>query len=220
MNLFNNCTREYRSFIHDSRQPLQAMMLVTRILMNKKLDPELKSGIETLQQQVNYLKDLISEFEAVNARSEFDLYSIITTCLENVKALANQKRIVIDTTNLTPIPFTMIGNRTNIQRVIINLLSNAIKYNKPDGTISIVLSTLEDRVVIKFKDTGFGIPQEYHHKIFEIDFRIPEYIETGGTGLGLSICKQIIEQHNGQLTLEYSEYGVGSTFTVKLPIFS
>jgi two-component system phosphate regulon sensor histidine kinase PhoR len=74
-------------------------------------------------------------------------------------------------------------------------------------------------VVIRVSDTGYGIPEKYHQKIFEPDFRVPEHTnKANGTGLGLFICKQLIENQGGFLELESSEVAVGSTFALKLPI--
>lgn len=108
---------------------------------------------------------------------------------------------------------------SQIERCVINLVSNAAKYTDKGGTIEVILKDLGDNVRIDVKDNGCGIDKKFQNIIFDRFSQIVDkHSETkGGSGLGLTITKQIIEKHNGRLFVE-SELGVGSTFTIILPI--
>jgi signal transduction histidine kinase len=98
-----------------------------------------------------------------------------------------------------------------------NLLSNAIKYNTHGGSIWISLSKTESSVIIIFRDTGIGLTQEALTQIFDRFYRVDFARKKDGTGLGLSIVKQIIDLHEGEITVD-SKMGEGTTFTILLPI--
>ncbi len=100
-----------------------------------------------------------------------------------------------------------------------NLITNAIKYNKPKGTIKINVTVEGNDALFVIEDTGVGIPEESRPRIFERFYRVDKgrSKKMGGTGLGLSIVKHIVNYYGGSIKLE-STLGVGSKFTVKLPI--
>jgi len=112
----------------------------------------------------------------------------------------------------------MIGDEDLLREVFLNLLDNAIKYSPPGSKVSVESEIVGDDILIRVKDTGFGIPEESLPRIFERFYRVDKgrSREMGGTGLGLSIVKHIIERHNGKVTVE-SELGRGSQFTVIIP---
>jgi signal transduction histidine kinase len=118
------------------------------------------------------------------------------------------------------------------------LIENGIKYTEDGGSIHILVTRdgllkegkhsahvqgakLSEFVQIIISDTGIGIAQEDQERIFDRFFRVDKARsrEQGGSGLGLSICKWIVEAHQGEIRVE-SELGKGSSFIVKLPIFS
>jgi len=99
-----------------------------------------------------------------------------------------------------------------------NLLQNGIKYNKQQRPIIEVWSTNVDNVLnIYFKDNGIGIEEEYQQQVFGYFKRLHSKNEYEGSGIGLAMCKKIVENCNGQLTIQ-STIGKGSTFMVSLPI--
>lgn len=81
-----------------------------------------------------------------------------------------------------------------------------------------ILTSIDDTVEIRVKDYGIGIAKEYHEKIFEKFYRIDKARSraNGGSGLGLAIVKDIVELHNGKISIE-SEQGKGAEFIIKLP---
>jgi len=101
--------------------------------------------------------------------------------------------------------------------MITNLLSNAIKYSPQGGKITLTLSCEENQVVFQVQDQGIGIPEADQSKLFESFSRAGNVGTIAGTGLGLSIVKKCVDLHKGEITVK-SEIGVGTTFTVKLPL--
>ena len=100
-----------------------------------------------------------------------------------------------------------------------NLVSNGIKYNKTGGTLGIVVSKKGSSVVLEFKDTGYGIPEDQKEHIFQKFFRVrgKNTQEVSGTGLGLFIVRMLSDKMGGVVTFKSSE-GKGSTFTVSFPL--
>lgn len=106
-----------------------------------------------------------------------------------------------------------------IERVMLNLLSNAIKFTGENGNIYVNIYDKDDKIIILVRDTGIGIPENMIDKIFD-RFRQVESsltLNQEGSGIGLSLVKSIVEAHGGTITAK-SKYGVGSEFTIELPI--
>ncbi|MBQ9152129.1 MAG: PAS domain-containing sensor histidine kinase [Clostridia bacterium] len=117
---------------------------------------------------------------------------------------------------------TVHGIPQQLGGIIVNLCDNAIKYNRKGGTVTVTLereqSTDGTFVVLTVKDTGIGIPEEHHGRIFERFYRVDKSHskEVGGTGLGLSIVKHAVRLHHATIDLQ-SRVDVGTTVTVRFP---
>ena len=104
-----------------------------------------------------------------------------------------------------------------LRRILSNLLSNAIKYSPPNTQVIFELKVTETEVIFSVQDAGIGIPLADKERLFDSFYRAKNVGGIPGTGLGLSIVKKCVDLHGGEITLS-SEEGVGSTFTVTLPI--
>lgn len=116
------------------------------------------------------------------------------------------------------IPNLMI-DRDGIEQVILNIIYNAIKYTDNDGEIKVSAAVIRNFIKITVSDNGIGIPLEDQKRIFERFYRVEKgrSRELGGTGLGLSIARQIVLVHSGKISL-HSEFGVGTTINIELPL--
>ena len=105
-----------------------------------------------------------------------------------------------------------------IVRVIANLVGNAMKFTPKDGAVTISVENQDGGAALRVTDTGIGIPEEYHGKIFEKLGQVVsrQQRETNSTGLGLTFCKLAVEAHGGEIGVE-SEPGKGSAFWFTLP---
>ncbi len=113
----------------------------------------------------------------------------------------------------------MSGDKARLEQVLINILSNAVKYTPDGGNINISSGKTGNKVWIKIKDNGIGIPEADLSRIFDRFYRVDKARsrESGGTGLGLSIAREIVLRHGGDILIE-SAAGNGTTVTVVLPI--
>ena len=120
---------------------------------------------------------------------------------------------------LDPGASKIFANRSQIQQIIINLSNNAMDAMPEGGTLTLRTKKTraegKDMIEIEVRDTGAGIPKEIQAKIFEPFFTTKEVGK--GTGLGLSLVYELIQKHDGRITLE-SEAGKGTIFRVFLPL--
>jgi len=125
-------------------------------------------------------------------------------------------------------PVPVDGDATALERVVTNLLSNAVKFTPDGGIVTLSLDATQDGEAtqdgawmarLMVSDSGYGISQEDQQQVFRRFFRSADATERAvqGTGLGLSIVQAIVEGHEGTIDVE-STLGVGSTFTVLLPL--
>jgi signal transduction histidine kinase len=124
-----------------------------------------------------------------------------------------------DKSSLTPSPSHSYMDEKLLGQILENLLSNAIKYSPIGSTIEFTISSLENQAVFTIRDRGIGIPTEDQPRLFETFHRSTNVGTIAGTGLGLAIVKKCVDIHQGQIAVE-SEIGVGTTFTVTLPIYN
>ena len=105
-----------------------------------------------------------------------------------------------------------------IREAIVNLLSNAMRYTDVNGLVSVTVSESRGDVVISVSDTGIGIAKEDIPQTFSRFWRSDSSREraSGGLGVGLSITKEILDRHNGTISIE-SELGRGTTFSLHIP---
>ncbi|RMD59210.1 sensor histidine kinase [Candidatus Parcubacteria bacterium] len=131
-----------------------------------------------------------------------DLLAIADSAISFLQRNIKEKQITL-IKDYHPVPKINLDKRL-MQVVFYNILSNAVKYTPTGGKIKISIKPVEDRVLIKISDTGYGIPKEYHPKIFSKLFRADNIkrIESIGTGLGLYIVKAIIEKSGGKIWFE------------------
>lgn len=141
-----------------------------------------------------------------------DLMSVANEVVEDLRSNAKKHSVTISVEAVTAV---INGDKNQIYELIYNLCDNAIRYNKVNGKVSIIVTDDNDHPCVKVADTGIGIPEKHHKRIFERFYRVDKSRskETGGTGLGLAIVKHIAERHGGRVTLESDESG--TTFIVE-----
>ncbi len=136
------------------------------------------------------------------------LRDVVTRVLNRDKSL----KVIL---NAGPTP-SIKADIVRLTQVFDNLFNNALKY-AAGSKITIKLSAHPDKQVVSFADEGPGIPPEYISHLFERFYRVPGQPNLRGTGLGLYICKQIIQAHNGTISVKTSP-GKGTRFLIELPV--
>ena len=209
---------------HELRNPLSNIQGYLEGLKEGMVEPSEKV-FESLHQQSLVLKRLVNDLRDVNrARAgqlELDkknvvLEDIIGREVKAAKNTAERKGIAIEEDLGEP---TLIeADPERVSQVIRNLLDNAITHTPSGGTIEVSVSNGSGEAKTVVSDDGSGIPKEELPHIFDRFYRVDKSRSrgTGGTGLGLTIAKEIVESHDGTITVE-SEVGEGTKFEFSLP---
>jgi signal transduction histidine kinase len=182
----------------------------------------IKSNADRLSMLVNDLLD-ISRIET--GKTELDLRPLdIPQVIEQVvdghlrgRIKHEGKEMTVQTEMAPSLPLVQ-ADHARVTQILTNLLDNAFHYTPADGQITISVRANGDFVYISITDTGIGISQDNHQKIFDRFFRAEDsdVQKIAGTGLGLSIVRSLIEMHGGIIEVQ-SALGQGSTFTFNLP---
>jgi two-component system sensor histidine kinase SenX3 len=212
---------------HELKTPIGAIGLLAETLQGATDDPETVTKFAaSLQREATRLGHIVQEIielsrlqsaTEVNNSVEFSLNEIILDSLDRVRIAAEAKNMKLITDTSEAIKSS--GSYEQVATAITNLLENAINYSDPNGQIGIALRSNDGMAEIVVTDSGVGIALEDQVRIFERFYRVDpsRSRETGGTGLGLSIVKHIALNHGGDISV-FSKPGLGSTFTLSLPL--
>jgi signal transduction histidine kinase len=214
---------------HELRTPLNAIIGFTRLVKRRSGDilpqrqvdnlEKVLVSAEHLLELINAVLDL-SKIEAgrVGVQPEtFDVAALIDACLQTVRARVESQQLRL-VKEIEPDLPPLSTDRDKVRQILMNLLSNAVKFTEA-GIITVSAQRQGETLVLVVADTGIGIPEEALGRIFEA-FRQVDGSSTrryGGTGLGLSTSRHLARLLGGDVTVE-STIGVGSTFTITLPI--
>jgi two-component system sensor histidine kinase SenX3 len=168
------------------------------------------------------IDDLLSltriESDEASPREPVRIADVVSEAVQRVLPMADSRHIEIDTTGVGA-RHVVFGDPRQLVSAVANLVENACKYSDDDSGVS-VRSRIEGSLVeIEVADHGIGIPSTDLDRIFERFYRVDRARsrETGGTGLGLAIVRHIATNHRGDVRVQSTE-GVGTTFTLQLPI--
>ncbi|MBD2691256.1 two-component system sensor histidine kinase RppB [Anabaena catenula] len=214
---------------HELRTPLAATQAtVESALLMPQLDEiEARDILQTLQRQNQRLTTLVtdllllSRLDSQPVPMQCDiccLNDVVDDLIEEFAALAIAASVTLTSSVRLSIPVDVIGNADQLYRLFSNLIINAIQYTPQGGKVTVCLDCADNYAVIQVQDTGIGIPQQELTRIFDRFYRVnsDRSRRTGGSGLGLAIAQAIVQAHQGSLDVQ-SEFGKGSTFTIKLP---
>lgn len=212
---------------HELKTPVTAIQTLAEALeLTIGTDTERAAGLvkrltgeaERLARLVNDLLDLRRlEERGPLERVPVNLAEVVRQVVADLVPRADQRDIAMAVE--APHAARIAAIPADIEAIVKNLVTNAVKYNRNGGSVIVGLRTVDGSQVLTIKDTGIGIPQQDHARVFERFYRIDtaRSRETGGTGLGLSIVRNAVERHGGSVRVE-SLLGEGTTFTVVLPI--
>ncbi len=217
---------------HELRTPLTSIKNAVHLLASGKSGPINENqerfllmavrNIDRLAEMVNDILDL-SKIEAGRMQyhfAELDLSPVIKHLIATFQSQAEAKSLKLEMDCPETLP-TVHADQSRIEQVLCNLLSNAIKSTPAGGRVVLSALGVHETVGISVTDTGCGIAPEEHKQIFERFYQTENSLThfSKGTGLGLTIAKELIEAHNGKISVE-SELGKGSRFSFWLPVFS
>lgn len=210
---------------HELKTPVSTIIASSEALQISlsRGDDSAAGFAERIEQSAHQLDRLVADLLDLSRleREKPELTSlrldlVVREEVERVRSRTEDKELKMD---FSGDEITVQGSNRDLAIAVRNLLDNAIRYTSPGGTITVGLYREDGEAVITVGDTGEGIPTRDHGRVFERFYRVDSARsrETGGTGLGLSIVKHVAESHGGSVELE-SELGLGSTFTIRIPV--
>jgi hypothetical protein len=215
--------REFTANVtHELKTPLTSISGYAEIIASGLVKPDdIPNFANKIHKESGRLLSLISDIMELSQLDEkfsdeefapVDLAGVAAEVAEDLRSNAEKHGITITVDTKTAV---ISGNRNQIYELIYNLCDNAIRYNRENGSVKIITGDDNEHPFVKVADTGIGIPEKHHKRVFERFYRVDKSRskETGGTGLGLAIVKHITERHGGEISLESSEQG--TTFTAR-----
>jgi two-component system sensor histidine kinase KdpD len=217
--LLNSVSHELRTPITSiigHANALQDPDVADNPMIRLTVSEELIDSAERLNRIVGNLLDMsrLSGGILTLKKEVFDANELVTTTLKTLQRPLRFHKLDI---RLNPGELYCEGDFRLLEHAMANIILNAAYYSPSETSVEITTQPENGYASISVKDEGKGIPDEALEKIFEKFYRLPG-TPPGGTGLGLSIVKNIIEIHNGTVTMHNRTDGTGAVFTIRLPL--
>ena len=222
----SNMRKEFSANVsHELKTPLTSISGYAEIMKNGMVRPQdIPLFSERIYKEARRLITLVEDIiklskldeESVELeKQDVDLYELTREIISRLSPQASQKSIRMEVTGE---PVKYFGIRQILDEMIYNVCENAIKYNNEYGRVSVWVGNTLDGPKITVSDTGIGIPEEHHERIFERFYRVDKSHskERGGTGLGLSIVKHGALLHGAKVSVE-STPGRGTRIEMQFP---
>ncbi len=211
---FNRLSQFSADLAHELRTPINNLKGEAEISLIKARSPEeyqqvIGSSLEEYERLSRIIESVLFLARAETphnklVRTHVSLRKTIEKILAFYTPMAEEKSILLTCIGDEKNTLTLYVNESLFQRVIHNLLSNALRYTPQEGTITVNISSQENKIIIQIIDTGLGIAQEHLSHLFERFYRTDaaRAQESGGSGLGLSIVKSIMDLHEATITID------------------
>jgi PAS domain S-box-containing protein len=220
-------TQILQTISHEYRTPLATILACAQLLESQDQPPSLEKvhrNCEKIQNSVKYMVRLLEDIHTFNKAESGELtfnpvpLNLKQFCSQLVKEFklvdGNQHKLQLISRGRV---HTACVDSKLLQQILGNLLSNALKYSPAGSAIALVMTFDNNLVIFQVRDKGIGISLEDQSSIFEPFHRGINVGTIRGMGMGLAIVKRAVELHGGTISFE-SEAGVGTTFTVSLPV--
>lgn len=216
---------------HELKTPINVIIGYLELLKEGiygQMSPKQIEVCATMEKQAHTLTRLVrqlldvSRFEAGGGRVDprkIDLARFLQHLEASFQGLAVQRGITFTVRRSASVPAEVSWDEDRINEVLGNLLSNAFKFTPRGGEVTLGVESENSTVRISVRDTGAGIPADQLPHIFEKFYQADNQASAAlkGTGLGLAIAKQIVEAHQGTISVDSTE-GAGTTFMLTLPV--
>lgn len=219
---------------HDIRTPMNAIVGFTEIAMKRNPDKEVENCLKKIRQSSEYLMTLINDVLDISriesGKLEYkpvpvDLRDIINTVLSIARGYMEKRDLNFSVSREELKNPYVMADELRIREVLLNIISNAVKFTKDGGTISFAAENApgndEHHIIIRYRisDTGIGMSEEFQTRVFDEFSQENGGARTSykGTGLGMAVAKQYVDLMGGKIEVS-SRQGVGSTFTVEIPL--
>lgn len=212
---------------HELKTPIGALGLLSEAILGAKDQPEEVVRFATrMQNEAKRLTELVQEIIDLSRLQSSDplqkalaveVTDVVREAVDQAQFSSEQRGITLEIGEIEDA--TVIGDREQLITAVHNLVENAVNYSPEHTKVSIVTKKNGNLVEVSVTDQGIGIAESELNRIFERFYRVDPARSrlTGGTGLGLSIVKHVALNHGGDVKV-WSKVGVGSTFTLQLPL--
>lgn len=215
------------SVSHELKTPLTPIRMQIHRLRRQRLGPineEQDGALDVIDRNMRRLGRLVDDVLQV-ARGEHatqqlkiepvDVPEVVDEMVDAFEIQAAEKSIDLQVGQIPEV--TLPADRDRLVQILSNLVSNAVKYTPEGGEVSIEVDATEETVSFVVSDTGIGMTDEQMERIFDPFSRLHDAGSGEGTGLGLYITRQMVEAHDGEISVESPGSDKGTTFTVRLP---
>ncbi len=212
---------------HELKTPIGALGLLSEAILGAKDQPDEVVRFATrMQNEAKRLTELVQDIidlsrlqssDPLQKALEVEVSDVVREAVDQAQFSSEQRGITLEIGDIEDA--TVIGDRDQLITAVHNLVENAVNYSPERTKVSIVTKRVGDIIEISVTDQGIGIADSELNRIFERFYRVDPARSrlTGGTGLGLSIVKHVALNHGGDVKV-WSKEGVGSTFTLQLPV--
>ena len=213
---------------HELKTPIGALSLLSEAVLGSKDDPESVVKFATrMQSEAKRLTDLVQEIidlsrvqdsDPLHLAQEVSVEYVIREAIDQCQITADSRKITVS--HFEDSDDVVLGDRDQLIMAVHNLIENAINYSPENTKVSVTTASESGIIDISVTDQGIGISESEQDRIFERFYRVDpaRSRQTGGTGLGLSIVKHVAAKHGGEVKV-WSVENVGSTFSIRLPIY-
>jgi signal transduction histidine kinase len=213
---------------HELRNPLAPLRIGVDLLLRDDTPPSIEARtLAAMNRQLDHMVRLIDDLLDVSRisrgmlelrKERVDLSEVVQRAIETSKPFFEQRKQSIRVEGQQSLSLT--ADSTRIAQIIGNLLHNASKYTPIGGTVRVDIGMQPGNVFIRVIDSGAGIPPEQLDRLFEMFSRIDRSMpdSNGGLGIGLALARRLAEMHGGSLLASSTGEGLGSTFTLALPL--
>ena len=216
---------------HELRNPLAPITTAVDVLRQPGIPEAMRERlVETMARQVRQLARLVDDLLDVSRvsrgrvalrRESIDLREALQSALEASLPIIESRNHAV-TLELPDAAVVVHGDAVRVVQVFSNLLHNAAKYTDPGGRIEVSLAARAGSAEVVVRDTGIGIAPELLDRVFELFHQAPATIDRsqGGLGIGLTLVRRLVDMHGGTVRASSEGRGQGSSFTVRLPLYS
>ena len=215
---------------HELKTPLTSILgniqlLQRRVNRENSLNARDQRTLQIIADQTNRLNKMILSLLDISRiesgqlsieRGPVDVSALVSRVVDEVQSTLGEREIEVCSSSRS---LVVHGDEIRLEQVFQNLVQNALKYSRPPAPIVVAVKQCDTSVCVEVRDSGIGIPEAALPQLFERFYRAGNVRggDIGGMGIGLFVVREIVELHNGQVTVESIE-GQGSTFTVRLPL--
>ena len=212
---------------HELKTPIGALGLLSEAILGAKDQPDaVVKFASRMQTEAKRLTDLVQEIidlsrlqssDPLQKAFDVEASDVVREAVAQATFSAESRQITVEIGEIEDA--TVNGDRAQLIMAVLNLVENAINYSPENTKVSVVVRVNQELLEISVTDQGIGIAEGELARVFERFYRVDPARSrmTGGTGLGLSIVKHVALNHGGDIKV-WSKEGVGSTFTLQLPI--